>query len=156
MNCPNCKSHEVYRTPRKTVWDSLKSSVGLWPYLCESCGRKFTLTRRYPSARGQHSQKKSARTSRAADTFAGAEMASGGMKLGQLRKWSFRRTTISNWIRFSPLCIRPFPPTSSPQGNELLRLHVSFSRPQAYRQSAGEISSVKKSSAVLVPLRVLI
>lgn len=50
MNCSRCKSHHIRRSARKTLWDNLKSKIGLWPYFCEACGHRFVAARRYPPA----------------------------------------------------------------------------------------------------------
>jgi transposase-like protein len=48
MNCPRCKSDEVCRRRRKSLWDNFKAALGFWPYKCEHCGLYFSAARRYP------------------------------------------------------------------------------------------------------------
>lgn len=49
MKCPSCNSHDVARRARRNPWDNLKASMGLWPYLCQACDKRFSAGQRYPS-----------------------------------------------------------------------------------------------------------
>jgi hypothetical protein len=48
--CPRCKSERIIRSRRRGIRDYLWGRVGLWPYHCKDCGRRFRLpVRHYPT-----------------------------------------------------------------------------------------------------------
>ena len=47
MNCPHCKSENIGRVRRRTLWDNLKSSMGRWPYTCDDCALRFSAASRF-------------------------------------------------------------------------------------------------------------
>ena len=59
MNCPRCKNDEVCRTPRRSIWDNVKASMGWWPYRCAGCRRRFVAARRYAPDRESQPKRQS-------------------------------------------------------------------------------------------------
>lgn len=56
MDCPYCSSMSCTRSLRYGVRDSLRRLVGLFPWECRTCRRRFYWRKRYPDGRPYHTR----------------------------------------------------------------------------------------------------
>jgi hypothetical protein len=43
MHCPGCSGTNIHRSRRNGLFDELRALLGLWPYRCYRCQKRFSL-----------------------------------------------------------------------------------------------------------------
>jgi hypothetical protein len=61
MNCPHCKSLNLFRLHRVCLLDDVLALVGFWPFACADCRKQFVARRRHTVMRAGSQRRRSLR-----------------------------------------------------------------------------------------------